>query len=132
MVSISDIKASATTAESKTASCIIVQQEIKQGTAFIQVDHADKTYQYKLKNDITFQEGKLYHFVLSIKDGKINDVTATAPDLPEHAGYRERPGRQRLDPAAPVGRGPEPAALGSHGAHGTQLRHLRDLRLCRS
>ena len=82
MVSISDIKASVTTAESKTASCIIVPQEIKQGTAFIQVDHADKTYQYKLKNDITFQEGKLYHFVLLIKDGKMNDVTATAPDLP--------------------------------------------------
>ena len=41
-----------------------------------------KTYQYKLSESATFEEGKSYIFTLTINKENPGDVGAVAPDMP--------------------------------------------------
>ena len=79
---VKDIKASVTTAAALQASCIIIPQTVASGTAFIKVEHEGKTYQYKLSESATFEEGKSYIFTLTINKENPGDVGAVAPDMP--------------------------------------------------
>ena len=79
---IADIKASVTTADAQTASCILIPQTINEGTPFIKIEHAKKTYTYKLPQTMLLHGGYEYTFQLAIEDGQINDVTGSVPDMP--------------------------------------------------
>ena len=63
--------------------------------------------------------------------GSFHHPAAHGVQHAQHAGHRAVPGRERLDAAPPVGRGSQLAALGAHGSAGSELHHLRNLRLCR-
>lgn len=79
---IKDIKASVTTSAAFQASCIIIPQTISGGTAFIKVEHAGIVYEYRLPESITFGEGKVYTFTITINKNNPGDVGAIVPDMP--------------------------------------------------
>ena len=64
---IKDIKA-ATTDANATASAIIIPQTITAGTAFIKIEHNNKSYYYTLSTDKTFISGNVYNYNLKLNE----------------------------------------------------------------